>query len=72
MIRVLSVGIAVVLPIVLMPQGSVPAEAGKKVKSSSAKTGSTGPIVTGRFGLKTYDVSDPAPRAGRKKGKKGN
>ena len=73
MIRVLSVGIAGLLATALVPQGSAPAEAAKvKAHKSAAKTGSTGPTVTGRFGIKTYDVSDPTPRAGKKKGKKGN
>jgi hypothetical protein len=62
--RMLGIGF-VLLGMALMPHGAVPVEAAQKVKASTAsgKTG-TSPIVTGRFGIKQYDVSKP----GKKKG----
>ena len=72
MLRMLSVCIAFMVATVLMPQGSVSAEAAKKAKSSSGKA--AGPTVTGRFGLKTFSLDNPArpDGAGKKRGKKGN
>jgi hypothetical protein len=70
MMRMLGIGLVVVLAAALVSHGSLPVEAAKKeIKANKApeKTG-TGPIVTGRFGIRQYDVSG----AGKNKGKKGN